>query len=130
MTLRVHVVSHTHWDREWYQTQHRFQVDLARVVRRVLDALERDPEFRHFVLDGQAIVLEDHLALHPEDEPRIARLVQAGALSVGPWYVLPDEFLIGPEAHVRNLQLGRAVAGRFGPVHAVGYMPDSFGPRS
>jgi alpha-mannosidase len=121
------VVSHTHWDREWYLTFSEFRVLLVRTVRRVLDALERDPSFRHFVLDGQAVVLEDYLEVRPEDRPRIERLVRGGSLSVGPWYVLPDEFLVSGEALVRNLLIGHAVARGFGPVQKVGYLPDTFG---
>ncbi|MEK7667445.1 MAG: alpha-mannosidase, partial [Gemmatimonadota bacterium] len=121
------VVSHTHWDREWYLPFHRFRVRLLDIVGRVLDALEKGGDFRHFLLDGQAIVLEDYLALRPGDEDRIRRLVQAGRLSIGPWYVLPDEFLISSEATVRNLLIGHQVCGRFGAVQKVGYMPDSFG---
>jgi mannosylglycerate hydrolase len=121
------IVSHTHWDREWYLPFRRFRVQLVAVVRQVLDALERGGEFRHFLLDGQAIVLEDYLAIRPEDEGRIRALVQAGRLSIGPWYVLPDWFLVSGEAIVRNLLIGRQVCGRFGPVQKVGYMPDSFG---
>ena len=43
----LHVISHTHWDREWYRTFHDFRGDLTRVVRLVLEALEADGEFRH-----------------------------------------------------------------------------------
>jgi alpha-mannosidase len=121
------IVSHTHWDREWYLPFRRFRVHLVEVVRQVLDALEKGGEFRHFLLDGQAIVLEDHLALRPEDEERIRTLVRAGKLFIGPWYVLPDWFLVSGEAIVRNLLIGHQTCGRFGPVQKVGYMPDSFG---
>ena len=130
MTYRpktVHLVSHTHWDREWYLTFHTFRVDLVRVVQKVLEALEGDDDFEHFLLDGQAIVLEDYLEVHPEDEGRIRALVERGALAIGPWYVLPDEFLISAEATVRNLQIGHRVSRRFGGAQRVGYMPDSFG---
>ena len=123
----AHVVSHTHWDREWYLPYHRFRVNLVRIVGQVLDALEDDPAFEHFVLDGQGVVLEDYLEVCPEDAERIARLVREGALSVGPWYVLPDEFLVSGEATVRNLLIGHQTTGAFGPVQKVGYMPDSFG---
>ncbi|MFQ5704493.1 MAG: alpha-mannosidase [Gemmatimonadales bacterium] len=123
----VFVVSHTHWDREWYRPFHSFRVDLVKVVSEVLDRLEDDDDFQHFVLDGQAVVLEDYLAVRPEDGERIRRLVQGGQLAIGPWYVLPDEFLVSGEATVRNLIVGHAVAGPFGPVQKVGYMPDSFG---
>ncbi len=124
---KVCVVSHTHWDREWYLTYHEFRTLLVRTVRRVLDALDTDPSFRHFALDGQAVVLEDYLEIHPEDRPRIERLVRRGSLSVGPCYVLPDEFLVSGEALVRNLLAGHKVAGSFGRVLKVGYLPDTFG---
>ncbi len=123
----VYVVSHTHWDREWYRPFHQFRVDLVAVVQTVLDRLEHDDAFEHFVLDGQSIVLEDYLAIRPEDETRIRTLVQAGALSIGPWYVLSDEFLVSAEATVRNLLLGHKIARAFGPVQRVGYVPDAFG---
>ncbi len=124
---QVFVVSHTHWDREWYLTFNEFRVDLVRVFAGVLEALETDPEFEHFVMDGQAIALEDHLAVQPEDEARIAALGHAGKLSLGPWYILPDEFLVSGEAMARNLLIGHQVCAPFGGVQKVGYMPDSFG---
>ena len=79
------------------------------------------------MLDGQTIVLEDYLAIRPEEEPRIRRLVGAGRLEVGPWHVLPDEFLVSGESIVRNLLEGRRIASRFGNPLAVGYLPDPFG---
>ena len=124
---KAFIVSHTHWDREWYLTFHEFRVNLVRVVTGVLNALESDDAFHCFVLDGQAVVLEDYLEARPEDEERIRRLVRDGSLVIGPWYELPDEFLVSAESHVRNLQLGHSVCERFGPVQKVGYVPDSFG---
>jgi len=124
---KVYIVSHTHWDREWYRPFHEFRVDLIGVVCTVLDRLENDDAFQHFLLDGQSIILEDYLEIVPRDESRLRALVEGGALSVGPWYVLPDEFLVSAEAMVRNLILGHRVAGKIGPVQKVGYMPDSFG---
>lgn len=121
------IVSHTHWDREWYLPLHRFRVDFARMLHQVLDLLEADGEFRHFLLDGQTLVLEDHLLTHPEDLPGIRAMAEAGKLSLGPWYVLPDEFLVSGEATVRNLQIGHKVAKSCGGVQKIGYMPDSFG---
>ncbi|MCW2928376.1 MAG: glycoside hydrolase, family 38 [Thermoleophilia bacterium] len=126
-TWRVHVYAHTHWDREWYRSFERFRMQLVGVVDRVLDALDSDPAFATFVLDGQTIVLEDYLAIRPEEEPRIRRLVGAGRLEVGPWHVLPDEFLVSGESLIRNLHEGRRVAARFGTPLAVGYLPDPFG---
>ncbi len=123
----VYIVSHTHWDREWYLPYHRFRVNLARIMEGVLAALEGPSPFGHFLLDGQAIILEDYLGVAPGDAARIRALVAAGRLSIGPWYVLPDEFLISAEAHVRNLLLGHQACATFGGAQPVGYMPDSFG---
>ncbi len=126
--FRYLVVPHTHWDREWYLPFEQFRLRLAEVVDQVLDTLERDPAFRSFTLDGQAIVLEDYLDARPENEGRLRALLAAGRLEVGPWYVLPDEILVGGESLVRNLLLGRRVCRRFGvEPSAAGYQPDSFG---
>jgi alpha-mannosidase len=126
--FRYLVVPHTHWDREWYAPLEVFRLRLGSVVDDVLDTLEHDPSFVSFTLDGQAIVLEDYLDVRPENEPRLRALLAAGRLEVGPWYVLPDELLVGGEALVRNLLLGRRVCRRFGvEPSAAGYEPDSFG---
>lgn len=123
----AYIVSHTHWDREWYRTFHVYRVWLCHTVRAVLDAIETSPDFRHFLLDGQAIILEDYLEIHPEDEPRIRAHVAAGRLSIGPWYILPDEFIVGAESLIRNGLIGHKVCGRFGGANPAGYMPDTFG---
>src|SRR5262245_45319042 len=121
------VVPHTHWDREWYRTREEFRHRLVRLVDALLDLLERDPEFRHFTLDGQTIVLDDYLEVRPAARSRIERQVRAGRLVVGPWYVLPDEWLVSGEALIRNLRLGQARAAAFGASMPVGYVPDQFG---
>ncbi len=127
----LHVVSHTHWDREWYRTFQDFRFQMVHLLDRLLDLLEGDPDYRHFTLDGQTILLDDYLAIRPEAAPRVRRLVADGRLLVGPWYVLPDEFLEGPEALIRNLLFGRRACRRFGdlpqPMERVGYVPDPFG---
>jgi alpha-mannosidase len=127
----LHVVTHTHWDREWYRTFQDFRFRLVRLVDRLLDLLEGDPQFRHFTLDGQTTVLDDYLAIRPEQEPRLRRLIESGRLLVGPWYVLPDEFLEGPEPMIRNLLMGQQGCRRFTserqPMEAIAYLPDSFG---
>jgi 2-O-(6-phospho-alpha-D-mannosyl)-D-glycerate hydrolase len=121
------VVTHTHWDREWYLPYHRFRVRLMDIVLEVLERLENDDDFEHFLMDGQAIILEDYLAVHPEDRLRVRALVAKGALSIGPWYVLPDEFLVSGEATVRNLLIGHRVCAPLGGAQKAGYLPDTFG---
>jgi len=121
------VVSHTHWDREWYLPFEAFRARLVGLMDRLLHLLETDPDYKHFTLDGQSIILKDYLEIRPERRQDIVRQVQAGRLLVGPWYVLADEFLVGGEALIRNLQTGIAIARQFGPPMMVGYLPDMFG---
>jgi mannosylglycerate hydrolase len=127
MKPTYHIVSHSHWDREWYKTFEQFRSMLVAMVGDLLALLDRDPRFEHFTLDGQTIVLDDTLAVHPEREGDLRRLIAGGRLLVGPWYVLPDEFLVSAEATVRNLLTGTARAREFGGGMQVGYIPDSFG---
>jgi alpha-mannosidase len=126
MTTPAYLVSHTHWDREWYRTFQAFRARLVDAVDRVLDLLAADPGYV-FVLDGQAVVLEDYVAIRPSRRAEIEAGCADGRLGIGPWYVQPDMLLPSGEAHVRNLLEGRRVAEQFGPVSRVGYAPDSFG---
>jgi hypothetical protein len=127
MTLTLHLVPHTHWDREWYLTFQQFRVRLVHLMDRLLDILTHDAAYLHFMLDGQTILLEDYLEIRPERADDIARFVREGRLSIGPWHVLPDEFLVAPESLLRNLMLGDRVCRDFGSRMPVGYTPDTFG---
>ena len=55
---KVHVVPHTHWDREWYFTTSRSKVYLMKDFADVLNTLEKDRQFK-FMLDAQASLLDD-----------------------------------------------------------------------
>lgn len=125
--IDVVIVPHTHWDREWYHPFQVFRYRLVALIDRVLDLLAADPDFGPFTLDGQTIVLDDYLALRPQREAELRQHVQAGRLLIGPWYVLPDEFLVSGESTVRNLMLGYRICQRFGNRMTVGYVPDPFG---
>jgi hypothetical protein len=124
--VEILLVSHFHWDREWYRTREDFRARLVDAIDAVLDLLDADPGYR-FVLDGQTIVLDDYLEVRPTEQARLEAGVRAGRLAVGPWYVQPDSFLPAGETHVRNLLLGRAIADAFGGSSRVAYVPDSFG---
>ena len=54
-------------------------------------------------------------------------LAAAGRITVGPWYILMDEFLVSGETIIRNLQKGIVRGSAFGGVMEVGYLPDMFG---
>ena len=120
------LVSHTHWDREWYRTFQSFRARLVDAIDLLLDLLTSDPGYC-FVLDGQTIVLQDYLEIRPERRQELENAVQSGRVSIGPWYVQPDSLLPGGETHVRNLLIGRRAGALVGPVSRVAYTPDSFG---
>ncbi len=127
MPSTLHVVSHTHWDREWYLPFEAFRLRLVDLIDHLLEILDSDPTFHHFSLDAQTIVLEDYLAIRPEARDRLARHIEQGRIAVGPWYQLNDEFLVSGEATVRSLLLGHRIAKAFGGCMKVGYLPDQFG---
>ena len=72
--LRILVISHTHWDREWYHAAGRFRQRLVALVDELLD----DPpsEGASFLLDGQGIVLDDYLAIRPERAAELGALLR------------------------------------------------------
>ncbi len=118
---------HTHWDREWYEPFELFRLKLVDTLDAVLDLLDADPSYGWFLLDGQMAAVDDYLEVRPEAAPRLRELAASGRLSVGPWYVLMDEFLVSGETIVRNLQMGMDRAASFGGPMEVGYLPDMFG---
>ncbi|MEV2270556.1 glycoside hydrolase family 38 N-terminal domain-containing protein [Nonomuraea africana] len=124
--MRVVVVPHTHWDREWYEPFQRFRLRLVALMDEVLDTMEREPAY-HFTLDGQLACVDDYLEVRPEARDRIAALVREGRLAIGPWQILLDEFLCSGENIVRNLELGMSRADKLGRAMPVGYLPDMFG---
>jgi alpha-mannosidase len=124
--LTVHVVSHTHWDREWYHPAERFRQRLVALIDELLDDPPADGA--SFLLDGQTIVLEDYLEVRPERAAELASALREGTLEAGPWFVLPDELIPGGEGLVRNLLAGRrTLRGLRAEPPPVLYCPDSFG---
>ena len=123
----VGIVPHTHWDREWYAPFQAFRVQLVRLLDELLPLLERDLSYARFMLDGQTAVLDDYLEIRPEAAPALRRLAASGRLSVGPWMILMDEFMVSGETIVRDLQAGVARATELGGAMPVGYLPDMFG---
>ena len=121
------VVPHTHWDREWYAPFETMRFHLVRFLDELVEALEQEPDLPVFLLDGQAVVLEDYLAVRRGMRDRVTALVTAGRLRPGPFYVQPDELHVSGEAIVRNLLQGIAVSREFGWVMREGYLPDTFG---
>ena len=126
--LTVLMMSSTHWDREWYEPFQGFRWRLVNVTEDAMDKLEQNPQIGTFTFDGQTIVLEDFFEAAPDQKERLLKLMREGRVKVGPWYVMPDEYLPSGESHIRNLQMGTAIAKSYGvePMR-YGYVCDIFG---
>jgi hypothetical protein len=123
--IRLVLVPHTHWDREWYEPFRVFSERLVAMMDALLDACAEG--FPHFHLDGQTAMVDDYLERRPDREPDLRRMAGEGRLSLGPWVTQMDEFLASGESHIRNLERGLARARELGAPLEVGYMPDQFG---
>lgn len=124
----VFYVLSSHWDREWYETFQNYRVQLVQMFDRLIEGWESGRLRGPFQCDGQAILLEDYLEVRSGRAAQARRLVAEGKIVLGPWYTLPDEFLVSGESLVRNLRMGREVARQFGgaPSNA-GFACDLFG---
>lgn len=122
-----HVISNTHWDREWRYPFQRNRQMLVDMIDKVLDILEAEPKYRAFHLDSQSIVIKDYLEIRPHKEKQIIKFVKEKRLFIGPWYVLPEQFQVGGENLIRNLLLGHKTSKQFGRVSKIGYSPFSWG---
>ena len=106
MKRKVHVIPHSHWDREWYFTTSRSKVYLMKDLKDVLDTLETNNDFKYFMVDAQGSLLEDYIKWMPQDKQRIKKLVKAKKLIIGPWYTQSDQLVISGESIVRNMYYG------------------------
>ena len=48
-----HVISLSHWDREWRYPLWESRAWLVEMLDHLLDLLDREPRYRSFLLDGQ-----------------------------------------------------------------------------
>jgi mannosylglycerate hydrolase len=123
----MHVISNTHWDREWRWPFQKTRMQLVDVMDSLLRILDEHPEYACYHLDSQTVMLEDYLAVRPERRAEVESLVRQRRIWIGPWYTAPDMNVISGESIVRNLLLGHRDAQAFGGVMKVGYTPFSFG---
>lgn len=123
----MYIVSHSHWDREWYLSHAKHNFNLVRTMDRLIEVLETDPDYKTFHLDGQIIVLDDYLAVRPSMKERVVKLIADGKLKVGPFYILQDDYLLSGEANVRNTLVGLKETEKYGKPTMIGYFPDTFG---
>ncbi len=127
MKKKVYIISHSHWDREWYMAYEQHHMRLVELMDDLLELFETDPDFDSFHLDGQTIILDDYLQVRPEKKEAVQRAIDAGKLRIGPFYILQDDFLISSESNVRNMLIGMEESKKWGTPVMLGYFPDTFG---
>lgn len=120
-----HVITHVHWDREWYRPFEAFRARLVELAEQVCAELD-DGRLGAFHLDGQTVVLADIAAMRPDLAERLRAHASAGRLTAGPWHVLADNQLVSGENLIRNLLTARRW-GQGATLAGVGYSPDAFG---
>lgn len=125
---KIYYFASTHWDREWHKTFQGFRFVLVSRINEIIDVLEKDPSFTTFIMDGQTIVLEDYCEIEPDKKEKLMKLIRDGRIVVGPWYTMPDEFLVSGESLIRNLMIGHSLAEAYGgSAMKYGYICDIFG---
>ena len=127
MKKELCIVSHTHWDREWYLSHAKHNYRMVKFFDALIEAMEKDEKFRYFHLDGQIVIIEDYLAVRPEMEEKVRKFISEGRWEIGPFYILQDEYLINGESSVRNALYGMQVCEKYGKPAMIGYFPDAFG---
>ena len=125
--IKIPIISTTHWDREWRFSFQQTRSMLVDLMDNLINILQNNPDFKHYHLDGQTVILEDYLAIRPQKAKELKELIEAGRILIGPWYTLPDFCVINGESIIRNLLMGHSVAKKFGDVMKVGYTPTGFG---
>ena len=126
MPKTIHIINHTHWDREWFLTSIYTSQWIPQLINKLEHLATENPDFRYF-LDGQTLIIEDLLAVAPEYEEMVRRLIVDESLTIGPYYCQPDWQLTGGETLIRNLQYGVADLEKFGGNVPAGWLVDTFG---
>ena len=80
---KAHIISHTHWDREWYLPYEKHHMLYIEMMDTLIDTMEKDKEYKCFHLDGQTIMLEDYLQVRPENRARLQKLIEDGRIAIG-----------------------------------------------
>lgn len=123
----MHVISNTHWDREWRFSFQKTRMWLVKVMDLLLNILDKYPGYKCFHLDSQSILLEDYVRIRPDKEGQLKKYIRQGRILAGPWYTCVDQSVVSGESIVRNLLIGHQVSKEFGGTMKVGYTPFSFG---
>ena len=76
MKKTAHIISHTHWDREWYLPYETHHMMLIKTMDTLLDTFEKDSNFKYYHLDGQTVLLEDYLEVRPDRKELLEKVTK------------------------------------------------------
>ncbi|HDM70489.1 MAG TPA: alpha-mannosidase, partial [Thermotogales bacterium] len=124
--MKVHLISHTHWDREWFITHEYTDEWLVILFNKLLQLIENNGDYR-FVLDGQTLLLEDLIRLRPDLENKVKEYVKSGNLLIGPHYCQIDWRIASESAILMNFIIGERDSEKFGGRMKIGWLLDNFG---
>ncbi|MBR6388835.1 MAG: hypothetical protein IKS15_01770 [Opitutales bacterium] len=123
---KYHFIPNTHLDREWtldFEHTRKMTVDF---IDDLLVIMKKIPGYT-FLLDSQAVPLEDYLEIRPEKRAELKKHISAGRINAGPWYSALDMNTITGESVVRNMLYGHLTVEEFGKPMKVGYTPFGWG---
>lgn len=125
----IHILSNTHWDREWYMSHEKYLVRLVNLMDRLMDILKTNDDYI-FISDGQFSMVDDYLSVRPEKTDELKKYVAEGRLEIGPWFTQPLETIVSGEAMIRNLHYGIEGSEKLGRAMRFSYEVDEFGHAS
>ena len=121
-----YVLSHTHWDREWFVTHDYTRRWLPKLFEELFSIIERHPDFE-YVLDGQTLIMEDLMEMDEGLAEKAAEYIRKGNLKIGPVYAQLDWRISIPQAIWKNFEMGRKDCSMYGGCFKVGWFMDNFG---
>ncbi|HDG62092.1 MAG TPA: alpha-mannosidase, partial [Thermotoga sp.] len=124
--MKVFVICHTHWDREWFLTSEYTNEWLSRLFENLLDLTRKKKDFI-FVLDGQTLILEDLFSIRPDLRDDVFKLVEEGKFIIGPVYAQIDWRISSEYSIWKNFSIGMRDIEKYHARKFCGWFMDNFG---
>lgn len=105
----LHVINHTHWDREWFAPFTITRDWIPDLIRNLGHVVEKNPEYV-FLFDGQTEVIEDLKIIDTAAYHLACKLIKSHNLQVGPYFVQVEMRNPNAESLIRNLRIGTTTA--------------------
>ena len=55
MKKTLHIIPHSHWDREWYQSFEAHRIKLVELFDAIIEEMEKSDEYTYYHMDGQFV---------------------------------------------------------------------------